>query len=260
MKIEKINLVQTYKNQFRSPFMDNITHIKTLPYITVAQAVEGSYTISLADGAPQNTGDGGFFIAPSGLNQTITHHADKNSKNITCRWVFLKIKLNDVYSFDDLFELPTLLPSKYIPQTNLIFDKIFSTEDKFAEFAYYFELIRLLATISTPKAANAYSRIKPAIDYIEKNFKEHISVERLASCVGISPPRFYTLFKEQMGISPIAYLNIYRLSTAVELLLTTEKTITEIAAEAGIPDTVYFNKIFKKTYQTTPQKYREIHK
>ena len=260
MEIEKINLVQSYKNHFRSPFMDNITHIKTLPYITVAQAVEGSYTISLADGVPQNTGDGGFFIAPSGVNQTITHHADINSNNIACRWVFLKIKLNDIYNFDDLFELPTILPNDYKQQVNQLFDKIFSTDNKFQEFSCYFELIRLLSVISKPKSTNSRSRIKPAIDYIENNFKEHISVDMLASCVGISSPRFYTLFKEQMGISPIAYLNVYRLSTAVELLLTTEKTVTEIAAEVGIPDTVYFNKIFKKTYQTTPQKYRAIHK
>ena len=74
MEISKLDLEYFYKSGFTSDSFDGIRHIKTLPYLSVVQATEGSYDIQLGNGAHFNTGDSGFFIAPSHIQQVITRY------------------------------------------------------------------------------------------------------------------------------------------------------------------------------------------
>ena len=62
-----------------------------------------------------------------------------------------------------------------------------------------------------------------------------------------------------MGISPIAYLNNYRMSVAADRLADTPDTISEISYSVGIQDPLYFSKFFKKTYGMAPKEYRFIY-
>ena len=50
MKFKKIELDYVEKNGFSSVSFDGICHIKTLPYLSVVQAVEGNYDIQLGKG------------------------------------------------------------------------------------------------------------------------------------------------------------------------------------------------------------------
>ena len=70
------------KNEFSSAEVEGIRHIKVLPYLSVVQSVEGSYEFSLGKSEPTQTGDGGFFIAPANLRQTIVHHINKESRKM----------------------------------------------------------------------------------------------------------------------------------------------------------------------------------
>ncbi|MBO5797762.1 MAG: helix-turn-helix domain-containing protein, partial [Clostridia bacterium] len=54
-------------------------------------------------------------------------------------------------------------------------------------------------------------------------------------------------------------LNSYRMSIAAELLPGTTKPISQISAEVGIDDSIYFNKMFKKYYQMSPTEYRNCY-
>ena len=103
MDVAKINIDYANKSGFSSSTCNGSCHTKVLPYLSVVQAVEGSYDIQLDNGAVYNTGDGGFFIAPSNVHQRIIHNTDPISKKIICRWVFIKIKINDIYSFEKKF-------------------------------------------------------------------------------------------------------------------------------------------------------------
>ena len=114
MNFESVNIRLLEKGSFASNKMDNICHIKTLPYLSVVQATCGSYDIKLGNSETFSTGEGGFFIAPSDVSQTITHHENKDKKLMTCRWVFLKIKVDDIYNFDSLCDFPIIIPEKYI--------------------------------------------------------------------------------------------------------------------------------------------------
>ena len=260
MQIQDIQLEYTHANGFCSSFMDGVCHVKVLPYLSVVQAVEGDYDITLGGDKTHNTGQGGFFVAPANVQQTIVHHADKASGRMTCRWVFLKVKLNGVYDLDERFSFPVLLPTAVRDEMNAVFDALFETNDTIERYIAYFRILRLLLSVGEESARPLPSYIADAATFIRRHYTEKLSVKDIADSVNLSASRFFAVFKSHLGISPMAYLNNYRLSLAVDLLLGTTMTVTEIAAGVGIPDVIYFNKVFKKGYQLSPTAYRAMHR
>jgi len=259
MHIRKINIEYARKNGFTSDTCDGNCHTKVLPYLSVVQAVEGSYDIRLDNSEMFNTGNGGFFIAPSNVQQQIVHNTDRASKKMVCRWVFIKIKINDIYSFDEKFSLPTILPKNIKSQMNEVFDRLFCTDNPFDEYICYYEIVKLLSLVANKKEQSLSPYIEQALRYIKDNYREKISVEDIAKQTLLSASHLFTVFKKQMGVSPICYLNNYRMSIAAELLQGTTKSINRIATEVGIDDAIYFNKIFKKHYQMSPTEYRNCY-
>ena len=260
MEIQHLQIEYFCKSGFANAASEGICHVKTLPYLSVVQAVEGSYDIRLGNGEMYHTGCAGFFIAPSAVQQTIIHHADQTSKLMTCRWIFLKIKINDTYYFDDLFDFPVILPEEDRQTLHLIFDRLFHSENIFDTYICIYEIIKVLFRNASEKNKKFPVNIRKALLYIEKHYQEKITVETLATELHLSSSYFYAVFQKTMGISPIAYLNNYRLSLAANLLLQTDNSITEICNSVVISDSIYFNKMFKKAYQMPPSQYRQIYK
>jgi len=260
MEIKKIKIEYSIHHGFSTPSMDGVCHVKTLPYLSVVQSVEGSYDISLKDGDTHNTGSGGFFIAPADIRQTITHHSDPNTGNMMCRWVFLKVLVNDLYPLERLYDFPAIVPETYRAQLNRIFDRLFSAQDLFDAYICYHEIIKVLSLIAVPKAISSNPCVDSVIQYISQHFREKIDVALLARLVNMSEPNIYVIFRKATGTSPIAYLNNIRLSHAAEMLTGTDDSISHICDAVGIHDPVYFNKVFRKAFYMSPTKYREIYK
>lgn len=65
-------------------------------------------------------------------------------------------------------------------------------------------------------------------------------------------------FKKEYGITPMVYLNLYRISVA-KFLLTTIRTSDEISTLTGFSDTSYFCSVFKKFEGCSPIEYRNKH-
>ena len=103
---------------------------------------------------------------------------------------------------------------------------------------------------------NTTRNIKTILDYIEANYMKTITIDELAESVNLSKHYFMRFFKKYMGMTCIEYINDYRLNVATNLLLTTGMQITEVAAQIGITNLSYFNRIFKKKYNMTPKEYR----
>ncbi len=259
MKLKKIELEYVEKDGFSSTSCDGIRHIKTLPYLSVVQAVEGNYDIQLGKGEMYNTETGGFFVAPSNVQQTIIHHADKISKTMICRWVFLKIKVNDVYNYDDVYDFPIIIPKAHKHEVNLLFNRLFASDNLFDEYVCYYEIIRILSLISKKRDHKFPMHLDHAISYIRENYRNKITVKNIAEGINLSESHLFAVFKKEIGISPITYLNNYRLSVAADELIKTDKTVVEIANMVGIGDSVYFNKMFRKAYQMSPSKYRKTY-
>ena len=94
------------------------------------------------------------------------------------------------------------------------------------------------------------------LDYIHTHYKDKITIENLAKTASISKTEVLRCFKSIIGLSPINYLNSYRLQKAAQLLINTENNIQEIATECGFDDNSYFSKLFKKNYHVTPNSFR----
>ncbi len=98
-----------------------------------------------------------------------------------------------------------------------------------------------------------YSRsIKNALDYIEKNYKNHISLGDISKHVYLSQEYFSRLFKEEVGINFINYLTLYRIDKAEYLLKNTDMKITQVADEVGYSNASYFSKSYKKYKGISP--------
>ncbi len=258
MKIEKIDIRYFRKDAFDAADMDGVRHVKILPWLSVVQAQEGSYDVALGNQPAKSTGCCGFFTAPSGMQQTIVHHADPVSGRMCCRWIFLDVLINNVYSLDDLYDLP-LLPDAS-KELNGLFDRLFDTDNTFQQYICCYQILELLLAGAELKKDRCYIALKPVLEYIEKNYPFPISVSDLAQQAHISKSGLYLLFKKSYGTSPIAYLNRYRVSLAAERLKSSNDTIAKIANSVGVSDPFYFNKMFHKIYQTSPQKFRKAYR
>lgn len=101
-----------------------------------------------------------------------------------------------------------------------------------------------------------YSKIKPAISYIEEHYTENISIEHLAKLCNYSQSHFYSIFRELTGVTPIAYKHNILMQNALKLLSQTDSTIEQISASLGFSSPGYFRKIFYNTFGKTPKELR----
>jgi len=101
------------------------------------------------------------------------------------------------------------------------------------------------------------TQIKPAIDFIEKNYRSQITLEEIAKAAFLSASRLAHLFKEQLGMTIIDYLTDVRIRHAKELLLGTNKNCTEICFDVGYNNQSYFIRMFKASVGLTPMKFRQ---
>ena len=94
--------------------------------------------------------------------------------------------------------------------------------------------------------------IQNIISYIENHFSEDISTSSLCVLFGYSATHFGRKFKEATGLSPMAYLRIYRMEEAYRLLKMGKYNISEIALKCGFSDANYFTRCFKSHFGCAP--------
>ena len=93
--------------------------------------------------------------------------------------------------------------------------------------------------------------------YIEDNLADDLSLDVLASHVGLSPKYISKLYKEQTGMNLTTYVVERRIERAAKLLRNTDKTVEATALETGFSSGAYFIKCFKRIMGTTPKLYRD---
>ena len=100
-------------------------------------------------------------------------------------------------------------------------------------------------------------RLQPALDYIEQNYADRISVAQLGRVLCLSPDRLGHLFRDGVGQAPLQYINEIRLRKAMNLLKTEEYTVTEVAQAVGFFDYNHFGRLFRRRYGCTPNQVRQ---
>lgn len=98
--------------------------------------------------------------------------------------------------------------------------------------------------------------IHEALEFIEHNFQNDISVEDIADVCGLNRSYSGKIFKDAVGKSPQEFLLSYRMIKATELLKLTKLSIGDISNAVGYENQLHFSRAFKNIYGVSPRKWR----
>ena len=99
--------------------------------------------------------------------------------------------------------------------------------------------------------------IRIALDHIESHYADPITLDSLAHLSHLGTSRFSELFRKHMSISPMRYVNNFRMQIAESLLAYSHLTVTQIADHLGYQSIHYFSRAFSKHFGTSPSDCRE---
>lgn len=108
------------------------------------------------------------------------------------------------------------------------------------------------------QSSNALTKIESEFyQRFLKHFTEHmnnpeLSMDDLASAMGLGYSQLYRKIKSLTGHRPVELIRLLRLEKAREMLLSSEKTISEISYEVGFSTPAYFTKCYREHYSETP--------
>ena len=145
-----------------------------------------------------------------------------------------------------------------------IVDTIKNPSDDASLFSDLIELLKLCTSLYNNKEKNGMNQNIPAtlqnaIDFIQERFSENIQITDIATASNCSTSYLSRIFKKHLGKSPYCYLTEYRLFVA-EKLLRNQFSVTDVASMSGFCDSSVFIKCFKKSFGTTPLKYKKLYK
>ena len=100
-------------------------------------------------------------------------------------------------------------------------------------------------------------RFNRIMDYIQNNYNQTITLTDLAEQTYFTTAYLSKYLKKKLGKNFMEYLTGLRLTHALHDMEFTEKTFMKIALDNGFPNTVAFNKAFKKKYEATPSEYQK---
>lgn len=237
---------------------EGLCHRKSLPCLSVVQAVAGSYEIGLDGKRPVSVGPGGIFITPAGADQLIIHHLDPATGLMRMRWLFLDARVNHHYRLEDVCRFPLVLPEHL---NRPIGDSIAALAEQpgslCADLARLYTLLDLLLGAAVPitPADDLAMRIRRCL---ETEYADDLTVASLAERFHISRATLFRKFQTAFGITPFRYLLDFRLEQASLLLEQSNQPVGGIGAAVGIPDPYYFSKCFREKYHCTPTAYRRL--
>lgn len=93
-------------------------------------------------------------------------------------------------------------------------------------------------------------------EFIEYNLANDLNSDILCSHFFVSRTKLYQISMHAFGMGIGEYIMKRRIERAAELLKSTERTVSQIARDVGIPDGNYFSKLFKREMGMPPAKYR----
>ncbi|MDO7787332.1 response regulator transcription factor [Desulforamulus aquiferis] len=230
------------------------------------------------------------------LKSIVSEELQPNDKLITCESGIQAVKLAKQYR-PDVIVMDILIPEmdglqalqeikKFLPQAAVMILSACS------DFSYAQTAIRLkvqeyllkpikpsvfkqafqelLATVDTGKEEtiaeeftepknNQIYFIEKSIKYIHDNFKQKLPLQEVSSYLFLNPQYFSRIFKKEVGVSYIDYVNKLKIEHACKLLETTNYPAYRISSECGFTDPSYFNRVFVQQMNMTPKAYRRKH-
>lgn len=111
--------------------------------------------------------------------------------------------------------------------------------------------------VKAPKSSMFITRFREAVE--ARLDDSNLSIDDLASDMNISRVQLYRKVKSITGSSPVELLRTARLNRAYQLLITTDKSVSEVAYTVGFTAPSYFTKCFKEEYGFVPGDVKKVH-
>jgi AraC-like DNA-binding protein len=186
-------------------------------------------------------------------------------------WIHFYATVGEQIPFLDVINLPICIKLENEKEIKDIFENLLQVieqnsglADEVSVLIHLLTLIRYYISnceneISVRKSS-ALEKIRPAIDYIERNLSDDLTIIQLSKIVNLQTNYFSALFKNVMGLSPLKFILQKRFEKAKMLLIITNKPINIIADEVGFSNQFSFSEIFKKYFCLSPLNYRKTYK
>jgi len=130
----------------------------------------------------------------------------------------------------------------------------------------FHDLLTTVATCQVPdeeevveQNTNQIYFIEKSIKYIHDNFKQKLPLQLVSANVFLNPQYFSRIFKKEVGVTYIDYVNKLKIEYACKLLETTDYPAYRISSECGFTDPSYFSRVFVQQMNMTPKAYRRKH-
>lgn len=151
------------------------------------------------------------------------------------------------------------IPSKYLPERNLrrLREKAVTAPEPF--LLWIQELLDCLAKAAHESRQGSFS-VSRAKEYIKQNLQMNLTRKDVAKYVFLNPDYLDRCFRNELGLSVSQYILNKKLDYAKNLLLHTDKSISDIAAAIGYNNLSSFSYMFKHETEETPMSFRRKNK
>jgi len=105
-------------------------------------------------------------------------------------------------------------------------------------------------------SGEAQRLVRKAMAFIHEHYTDSISRRDIALHISIAEDYLTYCFRQELGTTPMKYLQRYRVNRARQFLKENEKSITEIALLVGFSDSGYFSRIFHRETGMSPEAFR----
>ncbi|MFA9396880.1 MAG: helix-turn-helix domain-containing protein [Clostridiaceae bacterium] len=258
----KFNVFYTDISEFPPHWHEEIEIIYVVDKILKVGINENIYTLNQRDIIIVSTGDVHYFLPQY-----------KNNNRI-----IIQAKPSLFKEVSDLITGKQII-SPVIKKNNLIHkkieQKILDVEKEFKDKkpAYMISIKAMILEIITIiirevemetylqedqiKRLNSINKLEKVFDYIDNNYNNEISLDEISKVAHLSKYHFTRFFKQTLGMTFLQYLNNYRISKSMDLLVNSRGSITDIALKSGFSSIKTFNRVFKNVRGCTPTEYRK---
>ena len=189
--------------------------------------------------------------------------SEEKIKRVLCRMNEQMPKPDNLSLLDYNFHFTNDLGIYQILQRLMfLFTEEHPSKDLFVDNMLEELIIRILQTnsrkIYTEKSIGlaTSNRLAYVVTFIRSNLSSNISISDLSRKACMSESNFYRVFKNELGVSPIDFINNERIKLAVSLLQDKKRSIKEIYRECGFESRSYFNRVFKSRKNMAPGDYQ----
>ena len=234
------------------------THTHSFFEMTLYEPFNGEITIN--NKAFNISTPTAILIIPSDF-----HKIEVKGKNTA---KYIKISFNAGLLGKDFTPYDSII-LKNVEDSSLLFQLFKEIQNLEEGSIYKRHLVHTAAFVLTEKGekilpskstASGYQYAKRAVEIINENFSEDISLSSVAAQLSVSPQYLSCVFKNSIGLNFSKYSNDIRLHRASKLLIETEESVTRICEICGFGNLSHFLRCFKNKFGLSPSAYRKTNR